>query len=212
MTIRDIVILLWRHRLVSSAILVLTGIVGYFVLTAPPLYQSIAEVQFRKPTSKETVDAYERFSVELIFVTYVSHLYLTGPQGLAEVRKLGGTVDFTAKIANLGNEEVPYYNKPYITIRVYDRDPAVADRTRDAAVSALRNDLQARQRAALTRKGTFITTRLAEGTLSATPISSRKSRTIFAISAIGFIALVTGVMIAERFGTRSMFTRLVRTT
>jgi hypothetical protein len=195
MTIQDFALLLWRHPVVVLLVALLAAGAALQIVTERPAYETRAVVNFLMPGSAN----FENFSISLVIEGAVTTLSLDSGDGVARVRRAGGTADYDVVLANRGNDEQPVHDQPYVTLIVNSHDPAQASRTLTALLNVLRADVRDRQLRAGARPDALITTQVVASSDRPIALISRRSRALAAIGLAGLLAMIIVARLAERF-------------
>jgi hypothetical protein len=194
MTIQDFALLLRRHPVVVLLVALLAAGAALQIVTQRPAYETRAVVNFLMPGSAN----FENFSISLVVEGAVTTLSLDSEDGVARVRRAGGTAKYDVVLANRGNDEQPVHDQPYVTLIVNSRDPAEASRTLTALLNVLRADVRDRQLRAGARPDALITTQVVASSDRPIALISRRTRALAAIGLAVLLAMMTAARLAER--------------
>lgn len=195
MTVQDLALLLWRHPLAVLLVVLATAGAALHTVTARPVYETRAVVNFLMPGSAN----FENFNVSLVVAGTITSLNLDSPRGAEQVRAQGGTADYQVALANRGNDEQPVHDQPYVTLIVSSHSPAEATHTLTVLLDVLRSGLRDRQLAQGARPESLITTRVVASSDRPIALLSRRSRALAAIALAGLLGTVVAALIAERY-------------
>jgi hypothetical protein len=148
MSIPELARLARRHWIAMLVVLLITGGTAYHFRHTAPLYQDSASVLISPTPSLQGDNGVLPGTLDTLIITAgVMVDWLNSPQGSQQVLQDGGTGSYQFGLVNFYDQEYPQYLQPVATLNTTSYSPAVAERTFTAALSALQQELQARQAA-----------------------------------------------------------------
>ncbi|MEU9887118.1 hypothetical protein [Sphaerisporangium sp. NPDC051011] len=120
-----------------ALVFLLAGFAVWWVRYKSPLYQSVVTVAFITKTNHFAGEVYDHFTDNHIFMALATARYFDNPGTQERLRAMGGTADFSYKVAHWGNEELPVYGQPYATLQSLSDDPKESIDTLNLALKLL---------------------------------------------------------------------------
>ncbi|RCG31526.1 hypothetical protein DQ384_08055 [Sphaerisporangium album] len=120
-----------------ALVFLLAAFAVWWVRYKSPLYQSVVTVAFITKTNHFQGEVYDHFTDNHIFMALATARYFDNPSTRERLREMGGTADFSYKVAHWGNEELPVYGQPYATLQSLSADPKDSIDTLNLALKLL---------------------------------------------------------------------------
>jgi hypothetical protein len=138
----EIAIMLRRQVVVVGIVLMAGAAFAYHLHKANPGFADTATVAFAGPAVSAGLPPYAQ---SLIAVDGIVTDSVMSEGGRAEVRDAGGSAQYEVAIVNDYNEEYPSFLNPYATVTATSSDPAAAEKTFNAVMTVMANDLASMQ-------------------------------------------------------------------
>jgi hypothetical protein len=202
MTYRDFGIALRRHPLVALVMITIAGVVTFATAHVRPDYEARYVITLLSPEAPFPRNSYASFSPDLVLLAQVSAEVLSSPHGRHLVRENGGTADYQVALYNRGNQELPIYDEPYLTLTATSKSAAQAQRTMQAVLTALRTQVDDSQRRRGAQPGSYISWRITKSTGQPIPVNLGSTRQLIAIVLLGAIGTIYAALLADRLEPR----------
>ena len=144
MSIPELARLARRHWIAMLVVVIVTAAVGFGFRHTKPMYQDSGTVLFSPTPSLQRPGVGAQ---TLIVTADLMVVWLNGPQGTRQVFQAGGTGSYQFALVNSYDEEYPVYSEPLATLSATSYNPAVAQRTFEAALHVVQQELLAQQAA-----------------------------------------------------------------
>lgn len=186
MTIGELARMARRQWIAMLVVLVATAAVAIGFRHTKPLYQDHGTVAFSAPPAEASaIDS-------LIITAFVIVERMNSSEGAQLVYRAGGGADYQFSLVNFYNEEYPDYSVPLATLVTTSYSPLAAQRTFDAALRALEQDVEDQQAVLRVPAGARINTDLVGS--SSGPIA-QKGSPIRTFAGLALLALVAAYFV-----------------
>ena len=208
MSIPELARMFRRHWVAMLVILIVTGAVALGFRHTTPLSQDSGNVAFSVAPGLAT-----GLETDTLIITADAMVrWLNSPQGTSRVLQQGGTSDYQFGLVNFYDQEYPVYAVPMATLTTTSYNPAVAQRTFNAALHAIQQELQKQQAIAGVPRGTRVSASVVGNSTGPVTLGGSRKRTYAGLALLAFMAAYfTGRLLDRYPGWRKLLPPPLRT-
>jgi hypothetical protein len=201
MSIPELARMFRRHWVAMLIVVIVTGAVALNFRHTTPLSQDSGNVAFSVAPGLAT-----GLETDTLIITADTMVrWLNGPQGASSVLRQGGTDDYQFGLVNFYDQEYPVYAVPMATLTTTSYDPAVAQRTFNAAFHAIQQKLQTQQLIAGVPRGARVSASVVGSSTGPVTLDGSHKRTYAGLALLALmVAYFTGRLLDRHPSWRAL--------